>query len=263
MPTQETMEALPEGHIERANEPERYWIFRGPAAYRAITPWRPLAGGMAAVGVFLGAVLAVGAVIALSWATNHAVGEVFVNIAGTLVQQITMIALTLFAASRYGGHAKRVLALREPAQGIKAYPIAFLLLIALTVGMNVVVHLIDTESLKSDITMYQDMMKSKWWWLALIVVGIGAPLSEELLCRGFLFSALANSRFGTTGAAVITSLGFAVAHPYSIVGVVQVFLIGLLFAWILIRTGSLRVTMVCHALYNTAMATFLIYGTDP
>ena len=39
------------------------------------------------------------------------------------------------------------------------------------------------------------------WVLALLVVGIGAPLSEELLFRGFLLSALARSRLGFAGAA--------------------------------------------------------------
>ena len=37
------------------------------------------------------------------------------------------------------------------------------------------------------------------WVLALLVVGIGAPLSEELLFRGFLLSALARSRLGFAG----------------------------------------------------------------
>ena len=34
------------------------------------------------------------------------------------------------------------------------------------------------------------------WLLALLVIGVGAPLSEELLFRGFLQSALAQSRLG-------------------------------------------------------------------
>ena len=43
------------------------------------------------------------------------------------------------------------------------------------------------------------------WVLALLVVGIGAPLSEELLFRGFLLSALAGSRVGFWGGALITT----------------------------------------------------------
>ena len=38
---------------------------------------------------------------------------------------------------------------------------------------------------------------------------------------------------------------------YSTVGIVEVFLIGLFFSWLLWRTGSLRVAIFCHALYNS------------
>ena len=237
-------------------------MFKGPAAYVPHTPWKPLAGSAAAIGVFMGAVIAVAAVILIAFLLQHEATEVFVTIVGTLVQQVAMIALTWFAASRYSAKAADVLALGPPAQGWKAYPIAFVLLIVLTLVMNFTVQALDQAAGKADIALYHDMMKSKWWWLGLVIVGVGAPLSEELLCRGFLFSALANSRFGNVGAAIITSLGFALAHPYSVVGVVQVFVIGMLFAWVLIRTGSLRVTMVCHALYNTLMAMLLIASID-
>jgi membrane protease YdiL (CAAX protease family) len=82
-------------------------------------------------------------------------------------------------------------------------------------------------------------------------VGIGAPLSEELLFRGFLLSALAQTRLRFWGAAVVSTLAWAVLHAgYSAVGLAEVFAIGLLFSWLLWRTGSLRVPIVCHALYN-------------
>ena len=204
----------------------RYWLFRGPSAYHPATLWRPLAGGLVSIGIFAGAVLAVGLlIVAALGATGSGfdalLKDTFIQIAATFVQQGAMIALTLLAATRFGGKAADVLALRAPAQGVKAYPVAFALLVVLSVVMTVIGQLIDSESVKVDTKLYLDMMKSEWWWLAIILVGVGAPLSEELLCRGFLFSALANSRLGTLGAAVITSLGFAIVHPYSILGVAR------------------------------------------
>lgn len=237
-------------------------MFRGPSAYVPNTPWSPLAGFAASIAVFLGAVLAVALVLIVSKSTSG--DEVLTNVLGTLVQQVAMIGLTVFAAARYGARPSDVLALRAPAQGRKAYVVAFLMLVALTVVMNVVVQTIDTDqSFKGDIKIYDAMFKSGWWWLTLIVVGIGAPLSEELLCRGLMFSALAKSRLGNWGAAVLTSLAFAIVHPYSLAGVLQVFTIGMLFSWMLIRTGSLRVTMACHALYNSVMAVMLLTGSVP
>ena len=50
------------------------------------------------------------------------------------------------------------------------------------------------------------------WLLALLVVGVGAPLSEELLFRGFLLSALARSRLGFAGGAVITTAWWTALH---------------------------------------------------
>lgn len=263
MPIEDPVTATSEQSDQQEGASKSAWMFRGPAAYVPHTPWTPLAGSVASVGIFMGAVVAVAAVILIAWAWQHSATEVFVTIVGTLVQQVAMIGLTWIAASRYGAKPADVLALHSPAQGWKAYPIAFVLLVGLTLVMNFAVQAFDQGASKGDIALYKDMMKSEWWWLAFIIVGIGAPLSEELLCRGFLFSALANSRFGTTGAAIITSLGFAVAHPYSLIGVLQVFFIGMLFSWVLVRTGSLRVTMVCHALYNTLMATLLIANIDP
>jgi len=84
--------------------------------------------------------------------------------------------------------------------------------------------------------------------LALVV---GAPVSEEILFRGFLLSALAQSRLGFFGAAMVTTLAWTILHAgYSGIGLIEVFLAGLLFSWLLWRTGSLWVPLVCHGIYN-------------
>jgi membrane protease YdiL (CAAX protease family) len=95
-------------------------------------------------------------------------------------------------------------------------------------------------------------------------VGIGAPLSEELLFRGFLQAALARSRLGFAGGAVIASLLWTALHAgYSIPGIIEVFVIGLFFSWLLWRTGSLLVPIVCHALYNSLIVFVLRYVPLP
>jgi uncharacterized protein len=246
-----------------ARPAQKFWMLRGPAAYIPLTPWRAWAGSWASLGIFLGAVLSVGIFVLIAIGMHKSLEDVLVNIVGTLIQQLAMISLTLYAATRYGGKAFDVLALRQPAQGLKSYPLAFGMLILLTLFMNAVVHQLDPNSFNADVQVYKDMMRSPWWWLALILVGVGAPLSEELLCRGFLFSALSASKLGKWGAAAVTSLAFAIVHPYSVTGVIQVFMIGFLFAVVLIRTGSLRVTMVCHALYNTLMAALMMSDLMP
>ena len=88
--------------------------------------------------------------------------------------------------------------------------------------------------------------------LAVPGVVLGAPVAEELLFRGYLFSALAPTRLGKTGTVLITSAFWAAAHsggaPW--IAVSGIFVIGLALGIILLRFGSLWVTIVLHALWN-------------
>ena len=52
-------------------------------------------------------------------------------------------------------------------------------------------------------------------------------------------------------------------YGYTAMGLTEVFLIGLLFAWLLWRTGSLRVAIFCHALYNSVIVLVLRYVPLP
>ena len=105
---------------------------------------------------------------------------------------------------------------------------------------------------------FEEFIRSDAWWLAVLVIGLGAPVMEELLFRGFLFPALAQTRIGLIGAAVSTSAGWAALHAgYSSLGLIEVFAVGLYFSWLLVRTGSLRVPMFCHAAYNLAVVALL------
>ena len=105
------------------------------------------------------------------------------------------------------------------------------------------------------------LFRGPFWPLAMIVIGIGAPLSEELLFRGFLQTALVPTRLGYWGASVVTTAIWTAMHAgYSIAGLVEVFMIGLMFTWFLRRTGSLRVSLVCHAIYNSGIAAILIFA---
>jgi membrane protease YdiL (CAAX protease family) len=92
------------------------------------------------------------------------------------------------------------------------------------------------------------------------VIGVGAPLSEELLFRGFLFSGLAKSRLGLIGTGLLTAVLWAALHfGYSIFGLLEVLFIGLYFSWLLVRTGSVWVTIFCHAVYNTIIGVALYF----
>ncbi len=98
---------------------------------------------------------------------------------------------------------------------------------------------------------------------ALAIPGVifAVPLAEEFIFRGALFAALANSQVGRVGAVVITSALWALAHlgaaPWLYVGVL--FLMGLCLGVLLLRFGSLWVTVACHGAWN-AMTSLALFG---
>jgi len=98
---------------------------------------------------------------------------------------------------------------------------------------------------------FASLLRSELGWLFALVIGGGAPLAEELLFRGFLLGALSRASLGFFGAALVTTLAWTVLHAgYSGFGLVEVFIAGLFFCWVLWRTGSLWAPIFCHALYN-------------
>ena len=92
-------------------------------------------------------------------------------------------------------------------------------------------------------------------WLAIVIV---APVTEELLFRGFLHRGWAPSWLGVSGTIVLTSALWAVLHQqYNWVGIIWIFLMGLLFGWVRQRSGSTTLTILLHAL-NNLFATILV-----
>lgn len=98
--------------------------------------------------------------------------------------------------------------------------------------------------------------------LALPGVTIAVPIVEEFVFRGALFSALRYSWFGKTGAVILTAAAWALVHgmaaPWLFVFII--FIMGLALGWLLLRFGSLTVTIVCHACWNTFSSLAIFSG---
>jgi membrane protease YdiL (CAAX protease family) len=172
------------------------------------------------------------------------------------VRQAIAVVLTLLASALLGGRAREVLALGSPGP-TSIYLRALLLMAVLQAIVSAVQYVLLPQDIYADLRLLVPLLDEQWA-LALAVVGLGAPLSEELLFRGFLLSALARSRLGfARGALLTTSLWTALHAGYSQAGILEVFTIGLFFSWLLWRTGSLRVPIFCHALYNVLIALIL------
>ena len=97
--------------------------------------------------------------------------------------------------------------------------------------------------------------------LSLPGIMIFTPVVEELIFRGALFHALLTTPLGKSGTVLLTAALWAVVHgataPWFFVGVI--FLMGLILGILLLRFGSLWVTIACHATWNLLNA-LLIYN---
>jgi len=94
--------------------------------------------------------------------------------------------------------------------------------------------------------------------LTLAVLGLLAPIAEELVFRGLLYGWLAG-RWSNLVAFILSSLAFAAAHTEPL-HVLMVLPLGFWFGWLRWRTGSLVPTIVAHIINNTiavSAATFL------
>lgn len=89
--------------------------------------------------------------------------------------------------------------------------------------------------------------------LAVVLAVVLAPVLEELVFRGALHQSL-RQRTGFWPAALLSSAIFAVVHVEVVVSspvfLVQLFLLGLLFAWLLERSGNLLAPVVAHLVFN-------------
>ena len=74
------------------------------------------------------------------------------------------------------------------------------------------------------------------------------PLAEEMTFRGFLLPSWAKSRLGALGAILATSALFALMHiQYDWRGMVAIGLLGVFYAWLRLRSGSLIPPLIAHA----------------
>jgi membrane protease YdiL (CAAX protease family) len=87
--------------------------------------------------------------------------------------------------------------------------------------------------------------------LIAVLAVVFAPLAEEFVFRGMLFAAFQKTRLGVIGSAVVLSALWSVMHwGYSSQNLVALFCLGLLFGYIVWRTGSLWPAIVGHGANN-------------
>jgi membrane protease YdiL (CAAX protease family) len=188
-------------------------------------------------------------------------------VAGLWVTEVLAIALPALVAVRVAGlPAGRALGLRTPAPAHLGA--AFLLAIANQPVVSFVTwasRALAPEGWVKDFDALQralDLFFSQQALPMVLTVSLAAPLGEELFFRGYALPALVRS-FGPLAACLVSGAMFSALHVNRI-GFLGLCEIGVLLAFLRLRSGSLWPAIVCHATNNAvAGAAFLLGWEDP
>ncbi len=103
---------------------------------------------------------------------------------------------------------------------------------------------------------------------AYMMAGFGitlAPLLEEMFFRGLLYPLL-DRGFGVVVGVLLTATAFAAIHGaqlgYAWAPVLSIFIVGVVFTVVRVRTNSVATSFLMHCGYNLALFTALWLGSD-
>ena len=179
--------------------------------------------------------------------------------AGTVISLSVMMGLpavlaVLWLATRLSGTPFfDYLALRRTSWGDLA--IGIVALAVLVVGWDMVSRAIGREVAPGFMV---DVLKSAQadgaLWLLVIAFSVAAPVTEELMVRGFLYRGWSESFPGPVGAIVLSSLVWTAMHAqyYDWFLFSEVMSIGLLLGYMRYRSNSTWLTIIMHAIINFA-----------
>ena len=227
-------------------------------AYRARTPWSAPAAVLALLVVLVVSLAAGIAVFALAGSAQPgARRDPWVLALAMLMMQSTVVAAITWLAGLHGGRRSEVLALPRPPTGAEIVR-ALAGMLAILIPLNVAIYVLSPATFRTDLLPFQSLIQSSAGPVYGLVLAVGAPLSEELAFRGFLLSALSQTRLGFPAAAVVSTLAWTALHTgYSLAGMIEVLLIGFYLAWLMGRTGNLWLPILCHAAYNGSLFVLL------
>ncbi len=182
-----------------------------------------------------------------SFIDSMPINGLFISLSTVLSCIASLALVAAFIVLRDGPPIREYLALRPPrAIQTIAWVFGFFLYL---VAADLATSALRTEELPDFmIDVYKTAGSVPFLVFALAVA---APLSEEIVFRGFMFAGLRQSRLGAVGAILLSSALFASLHvQYDLSGILIVFSVGLFLGFVRERTGSLPLCMVLHSLMN-------------
>ena len=169
---------------------------------------------------------------------------------------ILLVAISVLLIRVRGGNVKQYLALKPFSWTVGIGMLGLLLIFM--IGSQALTYLLDKSPLVFVDPLYQSVSSV---WLLIFAMVIVAPIYEELIFRGLLWSAITEQFSGATyaehrGAVVaslVTSVIFAVIHlQYGIYEISTIVVLALIFCYARIKSGSLVLPMLLHIINNGA-----------
>jgi membrane protease YdiL (CAAX protease family) len=232
-----------------APPPQKVWKFWGTCLW----------GALVFVAMFAGQFALVACCLVLRGPPFDLASMRAVAGSGTVISLSVMMGLpavlaVLWLAIRRSGIAfTDYLALRRTSWGNLV--IGVVALVVLVVGWDMVERAIGREVAPGFMV---DVLKSAQadgaLWLLVIAFSIAAPITEELMVRGFLYRGWSESFLGPAGAIVLSSLVWTAMHAqyYDWFLFSEVMSIGLVLGVMRWRSNSTWLTIIMHGLNNFA-----------
>ncbi|MEQ1577262.1 MAG: CPBP family intramembrane glutamic endopeptidase [Hyphomicrobium sp.] len=244
-------------------------LFSGPPRYVPSTPWGPFGALAATLLIFAGQMFGVAVVVAV-YAFQHGAGKTAADfdpetlfslatpagLATMIGSQLASILIVWLLAGRKGRRAD-ALQMNPPPASLGTCLQGGLIIVTVTGILEYGLYKTLDENLFADTKFLAEGLGSPLWMGTMLMAVVLAPLWEELTFRGFLLSALAQTRLGFWGAALICNVLWTALHAqYGAAGIASVFVSGLILSWLLWRTGSIRAPVIAHGIANLFAAGF-------
>lgn len=169
------------------------------------------------------------------------------------ISWILLAALSVFIIRLRGGDVRRYLALTPFSLAVGMG--LFGLLLLFMIGSQALTYWLNKSPLVFVDPLYESVSSV---WLLVIAMVIVAPIYEELIFRGILWSAIAeqfssqhSNRRGVVIASIVTSLIFATIHlQYGLYEISTIMVLASIFCYARIKSGSLLLPMLLHIINN-------------
>lgn len=247
-------------------------ILGGNNNFHAQTPWGGWAAGFISIGFFVFQIIFAG-ILGLALVLGQFGPTIFEGgltltvsdkkllidliIITLVISYIATVGLVVFVAGRRGGSVAEVLSLKRPAGFLINMVLGIVLLMIFFAALSFVMETFfarDAQQTEAQMKQIFALIKdSSLLWGGVGVIVVGAPILEETVFRGFLLNSLSKTRLGFWGGAALSSLLWAAIHGYAASMAVGLFVFGLLLSFMVLRTGSIWISIIMHALWNGAV----------